>query len=611
MRYICAIIIVAASCGMAAGEKAAVTQAQSAAKPIDNFYSLTREADLIVIGTVIDKTDNNYWMAYRVQVGAVLASSPLQRRVMRNEDISVLMETGRADAFMSRGSLHDNEPVYANLYKGGVYVLWLKKIMPKRIGGKELGVSPDTCFSVAATKRGYANSYAIGVIPLSQTRDLPESELRPNIRGGLIRQSSDFMKEIRDEGLKNMGLPENANVVMQVKGLVASNEQMLLADDEFALNVMKKLSAGAVDKNIAVSSMSIRAAMTLAWAGAAGKTAQEMEAALLIKQPDLFAAKYGEFLSANVLPGVSIANSVWTADALLADYSKICTADFHAGVFQADFEKAPEKQRKRINEWISGKTNNMIPELLGTNDIDRDTRLVLVNAIYFKELWLNKFDAHATHKQDFYVDDAKVVKADMMGMTERLPYYEDENVMAVRLEYKQPGQSGDDGRYDRSLNRLASMIAIMPKNSNPQKLDEFIAGLTAEKFGKISQKLQTPPCNEIVLRFPKFKLDSRYELKKLFEQLGVKMAFTGDADFSKMTGEKNLSITKIIHQAVIDLNETGTEAAAATAVVMTRECVRIERPKLIEFNRPFVFFIRNDKTGAIIFSGKVVDPTAK
>lgn len=364
------------------------------------------------------------------------------------------------------------------------------------------------------------------------------------------------------------------------------------AANEFSLKILKQLSAKQPEENIAVSAMSIRAAMSLAWAGASGKTATEIQQALCINDPTTFARNYGLYLKANTLSGkcqLEIANSIWSQFPLLPNYEKICKDDFMAGAFRADFMRATEKQRKRINTWCSEQTHKMIPEALKEGDIDRSTNLVLANAIYFRGFWLSKFDPKNTRKKPFHIDKDKTVQADMMYQKTKLAGWQDEKIIAARLIYK-----GKD----------ASMVIIMPKDSTPQKLDKFIAELTNAKLQTIIAGLAKPQDDQTIF-LPKFKLDSRYELKEIFKKLGVTTAFGRNADFSKITGKKDLYISKIIHQAIIDVDEKGTKAAAVTLVIIKRLAVNMP----YNFNRPFVFFIHNDRTGGIIFAGKVIDPT--
>jgi len=224
--------------------------------------------------------------------------------------------------------------------------------------------------------------------------------------------------------------------------------------------------------------------------------------------------------------------------------------------------------------------------------IDPLTRLILTNAIYFKGAWVQEFDKEETIEQNFYVTPEQAVKVDMMRRLDEeaeFPYHETDSLQILEMPY-----SGKE----------TSMLVLLPKEHNLEEIEEK---LTLENISTWQENLQE---QEVRLYFPKFKMETKYSLGDSLAKMGMPTAFTELADFSGMTGKKELMIDEVIHQAFVEVDEKGTEAAAVTAVIMIEMVAPIEPPvPVFRADRPFIFLIQEKETGAILFMGRMLDPT--
>ncbi len=246
---------------------------------------------------------------------------------------------------------------------------------------------------------------------------------------------------------------------------------------------------------------------------------------------------------------------------------------------------------QEINRWVEKQTADKIKDLIKPSDLGRDTRLVLTNAIYFKGDWVKPFDNKDTRPEDFTVSAEKKVKVPLMQQKASFGYRQEETFQVLEMPYA--GQE-------------LSMVVLLPKKADG--LAELEKALSAQRLTGL---LSTLGRREVVTFLPKFKLEAYFELKPTLEALGMKLAFAGQADFSGINSEEELSVSAVIHKAYVDVNEEGTEAAAATAVVVARATV-MRRPEPIPVFRadhPFLFLIRDTRSGAILFLGRVEDPS--
>jgi serpin B len=375
----------------------------------------------------------------------------------------------------------------------------------------------------------------------------------------------------------------------------------------FGADLYGILAKRAGEGNVVFSPASIVTALAMTQAGAAGTTAQEMSDTLhFTLQGDalhqafnsLDAAlesrsregKNAEGKDEGVL--VKTANSLWAQQDLAFEQTFLDTlaADYGAGVRLVDFKTAAQAARQAINQWVAGETNDKIPELIPEGLLDTFTRLVLVNAVYLDATWANQFSPDATADGEFTTLTGDRVTASMMSQSERFPYATGDGWQAVELPYLQ--------------DELA-MLLIVPDTGRFAEVESQLAtGLIDDAVVQLRDGI------EVGLTMPKFEFRTQASLSQALMALGMTSAFDPDtADFSGMTTQEKLFISDVIHEAYIDVDEEGTEAAAATAVVMGLTAAMPGEFVQLTIDRPFIFAIRDRETGALLFLGRVADPT--
>lgn len=366
-------------------------------------------------------------------------------------------------------------------------------------------------------------------------------------------------------------------------------------NNRFALELFGKLAYG--KENVFFSPFSISTAMAMTYAGAKNNTKKEIGKVMHFDsvQNNLnkrFSTllKYINSLNTENKLSLYTANSIWSQSGYFFNKTYIGNIKkyFFAAIQTLDFKKDPESCRKIINKWVEEKTKNKITELLKPNILNDLTRLVLVNAIYFYGSWDKKFDETQTKKMEFYIEKDKVVKADFMFANDKYNYLENEKFQIIELPY---------------AGKTTSMMIMLPKNSD--NINSLINLFKGDNYCKISGKLGL---QKVKVFLPKFNITSEYELNETLKKMGIIEAFSPNADFSGMTGKKDLMIDKVIHKAIIEVNEKGTEAAAATAVVI-REKSAPAKDIVFKADHPFFFLIKENKTGQILFAGKVYKPS--
>lgn len=365
------------------------------------------------------------------------------------------------------------------------------------------------------------------------------------------------------------------------------------ASNQFACDLFAQF-AKSNENNLFFSPFSIFSALAMTYEGASEKTEEELLSVLHLSNnhslvPN-YAAVYNELNQDNGQYNLRMGNALWTQYdfPIFKDFSNRVEQFYGGKATNLDFKKQTEKSRQTINRFIDEQTNGKITDLLQKGDINALTKFVLTNAIYFKGNWLNEFDKADTQDNDFTLAVGKKVKTPMMhlnpGANQNFNYSGCDNLQILELPY---------------LGEKFSMTILLP-NSN---LDSIESSLSHEKLIEYNRKLHEAKLSSIYL--PKFEFETRYDMQKTLEDLGMPIAFTEDANFSKMNLDPRLLITKVIHQAYIKVDEKGSEAAAATAVIGG---IRSE-PPCFEANRPFLFLIQEKTTGLILFIGRMSDPT--
>ena len=398
--------------------------------------------------------------------------------------------------------------------------------------------------------------------------------------------------------------PAKSSALRVTSPQVPAEDAVTLATDNaaFALDAYHKLIA--TNGNLVFSPASISIALAMTYAGAAGTTASEMAATMHYTLPsdrlhpavdalDLALASRGENkLGADGGPmRLHVVNAAWgeRTYSFAPSYLDTLAINYGTGLNLLDFINGFEFARLTINDWVAVQTENRIKDLLPENTLDSSTRLVLTNAVYFNAAWMQPFDPENTHDGTFHLVDGTAVTTQFMGARlESVPALQGDGFAAVSLPYQ------DD--------RL-TMLVVVPDSGT---LAAFESALDAAKLGAIVAGLTN---QHVLLGMPRFRTETSQSLEDLLQALGMTSAFVfGQADFSGMDGTHNLYISKVIHKAFIDVAEKGTEAAAATAVVMKNGAAAPSGLNIYA-DRPFLYFLRDQPTGAVIFMGRVLDPS--
>jgi serpin B len=381
--------------------------------------------------------------------------------------------------------------------------------------------------------------------------------------------------------------------------LPSGNMQKVVASNtEFAAGLYGQLRAQ--EGNLFFSPYSISTALAMTYGGARGDTAKQMARTLHFDLPESeLAPAFGELahgLNAVQSKGqvrLAVANSLWPQAGykFRQDYLDLCEKYYGASIQPMDYVGNTEGARKTINEWVEGKTMDKIVDLLKPGTLDRTTSLVLVNAIYFKGKWVHKFQPEDTRDAPFDVSPQTTVTAPLMHQTDDFGYAEFPDLQVLELPY---------------LGKDVSMVVLLPRAVDG--LGKLEAQLTAPNLAKWMAPLNS---QKVEVFLPKFKATSEFSLGDTLAEMGMRDAFAYlKADFSGMDGTDNLFISDVIHKAYVDVDEQGTEAAAATGIVMVAGAMPIQMAPIPVFraDHPFLFLIRDNQSGSVLFLGRVTDP---
>ncbi|MBI9019446.1 MAG: serpin family protein [Phycisphaerae bacterium] len=372
------------------------------------------------------------------------------------------------------------------------------------------------------------------------------------------------------------------------------------ANNEFALRLYDKLNTSKEFKsnsgNLFYGPYSITTALAMTYNGAAGNTKTEMARALnfILDDTELnqalaaIAKSMADNNKAKTYE-LDIANALWlnNKESFLKDFINTNQKYYDTAIKKLDFYAKAEESAAAINKWCADNTNDKIKKIVEADNV-RQAALVLTNAIYFKGKWAIPFDPKKTHEQDFYINPETKVKTPLMYQKESFLFYSDATAQLIELPYK-----GDN----------IVMNLIMPTDRQVD-ISAIEKSLTAAKLDEYFKKMKI---QKVRVSIPKFTMNFQAGLIETFKSMGMKDAFTSKADFSGINGHNNLLISDILHKSFVEVNEEGTEAAAVTAVVMTKSAM----PRMPSFvaDRPFIFIIRDKGTGSILFIGKLSDPS--
>jgi serpin B len=503
--------------------------------------------------------------------------------------------------------------------------------LPTEATGQEAMTAPDPARARAAALAYLAEAYGDQApdqgLPWTEERTTPE---------GLVGSSSfeytagdwivtvSFPVVAPDATIYTVGV-SNAVTGFAWEGEVDANMQVMTPEEEatpavdapaasdaevtelvdgntaFAFDVYQALRAG--DDNLFYSPYSISMALAMTYAGARGETERQMAETLrfLLSQsrlPPAFHALQVDLAQRAQTAGgeedegfqLNIANALWgqEGEPFRTSFLQVLDAAYGAGMRSLDFAAAPEQARITINDWVADQTEDKIQDLVPPGAIDALTRLVLTNAIYFNAAWANPFEPDATEDGAFTLLDGGQVTVPLMQQTASIPYAAGDGWQAVELMYQ-----GFE----------LSMVILLPQAG---EFEAFESTLDAVQVDAILAELGY---QSVALAMPRFEFESSWSLKETLVEMGMPAAFSGAADFSGMSDRSGLFIGDVIHKAFVSVDEAGTEAAAATAVIMPTSAGPQEAVE-VRIDHPFLFLIRDIPTGAVLFVGRVINPEA-
>ncbi|XP_006870622.1 PREDICTED: leukocyte elastase inhibitor [Chrysochloris asiatica] len=378
-------------------------------------------------------------------------------------------------------------------------------------------------------------------------------------------------------------------------------EQLIAANNNFCLDLFRELSKKNAAKNIFFSPFSISSAMAMILLGARGDTTAQLHKTLHFDMVEDIHSRF-QSLNADINKrGTSyilkLANRLYGEKTynFLPEFLSSTLKMYGAELASVDFQHASEEARKEINQWVKGQTEGKIPELLASGMVDSMTKLVLVNAIYFKGNWKEKFMKEATTDATFRLNKKDTKKVKMMYQKKKYPYgyIQELKCRVLELPYE-----------DQDL----SMVILLPDDIEDDStgLRKIEEQLTLEKLSEWTKR-ENLDLIEVNVSLPRFKLEESYNLNSYLASLGVQDLFTSSkADLSGMSGSRDLFISKVVHKSFVEVNEEGTEAAAATAGIATF-CMLMPE-ETFKADHPFLFFIRHNPSKSILFYGRFSSP---
>ena len=382
-------------------------------------------------------------------------------------------------------------------------------------------------------------------------------------------------------------------------GQPSQTQALVEGNTAFACDLYAQLRSS--PGNLFFSPYSISTALAMTYAGARGDTEAQMAQVLHFGKSQqglhsTFGALQRQFNQANKQKGIelNIANALWAQKGhpFLPAFLNVGQREYQASLKLADFTTAAEPARSEINGWVAKQTKDKIKDILPPRSLDSSTRLVLADAIYFKGAWAEPFSKAGTAPQPFHLTATRQADVPLMHHLDTVRYMENDSFQAVELPY---------------VGAELSLVVLLPRQIEGcgqlegQLSPAFLSGCLGEMK---SQKVE--------LFLPRFKMESGFKLKDTLAKMGMSDAFGPQADFSGMDGTRNLYISAVFHKAWVDVNEEGTEAAAATVVVTSLHAMPMRPPApppVFRADHPFIFCIRDTRSGSLLFLGRLADPT--
>lgn len=377
---------------------------------------------------------------------------------------------------------------------------------------------------------------------------------------------------------------------------IANSQQTTYTATEansFALRMYKQF-AQADNENVFFSPISISMALAMTYAGAEDETKKQISEVFNFPYDDKNFHKQMGALQQELLGkqsdgvDIALANQLWAEKSyrFKCRYLRTTKKSYKAPVKRLNFKEKPNDSRIEINQWVEELTRDRIKDLLPDGSISSLTKMVLTNAIYFKGQWDKEFEKDNTRNDTFTTIDGEKLETPMMNAKEKFNVYQGDGIKLLELPYK-----GND----------FSMLVLLPNED--RTLGEIERTLSVDNLNDYISKLAE---REVMLKLPKFKFDAEYQLKQTLSEMGMPIAFSNTANFSRMSRSNDLKVDEIFHKAFVEVSEEGTEAAAATAVVIVLKSISLT----VDFfaNRPFIFIIRENTDGNILFMGRVTNP---
>ena len=374
--------------------------------------------------------------------------------------------------------------------------------------------------------------------------------------------------------------------------LHAADSPLVPAINAFTSASYKQLSGG--DANLILSPFNIATALSMALAGASGKTASEIRSVLHLHADPTYDAALAALLAdlnqAGNTPGNQLhtANGLWVQKGFVVQspFQTTLANHYHAPLTLLDFIANPEVARAQINQWTEEQTNNKITNLFPSGSINSQTRLVLASAIYFYGKWESPFLTSRTQPAPFNLSAGNTAQASFMNQTAHFGYFETPSAQILEMPY-----AGTGFAFDVLLPKTVTGLPALEKSLTPESLTAWLGSLTDKN---------------VQLSLPKFRAESEFSLSSALSAMGMPVAFTAQADFSGIDSQRGLAISEVMHKAFVDVAEQGTEAAAATGITMRATAMRMTEPPVVfRADHPFLFLIRYTKSGAILFIGRL------
>lgn len=383
--------------------------------------------------------------------------------------------------------------------------------------------------------------------------------------------------------------------ILLTTSLPAADSRITPAMNAFTVAAFKQVLHG--DANLILSPFNIATALSMALAGAGGQTAAEMQAVLHVHSDATYDAALGALLADLAKTGNTAGNELLTANGLWVQkgysiqpaFENTLAHNYRAPLTPLDFVANPEGARSQINRWTEEHTKQKIKDLFPAGSFDAQTRLVLTSAIYFYGKWHTPFVPSSTQPAPFTLGSGGTTQANFMNQTSHFGYTDTGSAQILEMRYADTGVA-----FDVLLPKTTGGLAELEKSLTFEKLTGWLGNLND---------------GNIQVSLPKFRAESTFSLSKALSAMGMPAAFTDKADFSGIDPKQRLAISEVVHKAFVDVAEQGTEAAAATGITMRAMSARMPEPVVVfRADHPFLFLIRDTRTGVILFTGRLMNP---